>query len=279
MSNARAASSAAYPRALTIAGSDSGGGAGIQADLKTFHACGVYGASVLTALTAQNTLGVHGILDIPTDFIVAQLDAVLDDIGCDAAKTGMLSRPETIAVVADAIRRHAVDRLVVDPVMVAKGGARLLQEAALDALRRELLPRALLVTPNTHEAAILAGRPVETLAHMEDAARAIRDLGPRNVLVKGGHAEMQRPVVVDVLLTTTGELLRFESPRFAARHTHGTGCTLSAAIAAHLARGATLDDAVERGTSFVRHAIQAARELGNGIGPVNHLWNQNPRPA
>jgi hydroxymethylpyrimidine/phosphomethylpyrimidine kinase len=270
-------SGGAYPRALTIAGSDSGGGAGIQADLKTFHACGAYGMTVITALTAQNTFGVQGILDIDPAFVEAQLDSVLGDIGCDAAKTGMLSTPGVIHVVARAVRRHEVSRLVVDPVMVAKGGRRLLQTEAVRSLVEELLPLALVATPNAEEASILAACPVETVEDMKTAARAIRSLGAKYVLVKGGHVGMDAPVVADVLLGPEGKFQVFESRRVDARHTHGTGCTLSAAIAAYLARGCEVREAVEEGRRFIAEAIGAAKPLGGGIGPVNHLCRHEAR--
>lgn len=262
------------PRALTIAGSDSGGGAGIQADLKTFHAVGVYGLTVITALTAQNTRGVQGIHDVPPDFIASQFESVLTDIGCDAAKTGMLSTPEAIQEVARAVRTYQVKKLVVDPVMVAKGGARLLREEAVLALLTELFPLCLVATPNAEEAAILSGRKVETVDDMQEAARAIQALGPRYVLVKGGHVNMGDEKIQDVLFGDDGRLEVFESTRLDARHTHGTGCTLSAAIAAHLALGRPVREAVARARQFLLGALRAARPLGHGIGPVNHLWER-----
>ncbi len=267
-----------YRVALTIAGSDSGGGAGIQADLKTFHSLGVYGMSVITALTAQNTRGVQAILDIDPAFIASQFDSVLRDIGCHAAKTGMLSAPGAIREVARAVREHNITNLVVDPVMVAKGGACLLQKAAVETLVEELLPLALVVTPNSEEASILAGRAVKSLEDMQKAALAIADLGPANVLVKGGHVEMDQPVVHDVLLTKEGAFEIFESKRLDARHTHGTGCTLSSAIAAHLALGRPASEAIRLGREFLLGALSHARPLGHGIGPVNHLWQTEPRP-
>ncbi len=271
--------SASYPRALTIAGSDSGGGAGIQADLKTFHACGVYGMTVITALTAQNTLGVHGIFDVDPAFIAQQFDAVLPDIGCDAAKTGMLSTPGVLAEVARAVREYQIERLVIDPVMVAKGGQPLLRDEAVQSLRETLLPLALIVTPNAHEAAILARQAVNCVEEMKEAARRIAALGPRYVLVKGGHVGQEGDSVTDVLFSEEEGFVVFQAPRMAARHTHGTGCTLSAAIAAHLALGRPPVEAVQAGREFVIAAIRAARPLGQGIGPVNHLWNREENPA
>ncbi len=263
-----------YPRVLTIAGSDSGGGAGIQADLKTFHSCGAYGMSVIAALTAQNTLGVQGILEIEPEFIRKQLDAVLDDIGCDAAKTGMLSAPAAIQEVARAVKTYKVERLVVDPVMVAKSGHRLLRADAIATLVTELLPLALIVTPNAHEAAILAEQPVENVAQMESAARKIQALGPRYVLLKGGHVEEGAPTVADLLVGPNGAAQTFCSHRVDSRHTHGTGCTLSAAIAARLALGDSPENAVERGRAYLEGALRHAKPLGAGIGPVNHLWER-----
>jgi len=250
---------------MTIAGSDSGGGAGIQADLKTFQALGVYGASTLTAITAQNTVGVTAVHDIPTDVIAAQIDAVVSDIGVDAAKTGMLSSAEIIATVSDRVRHWRLDRLVVDPVMVAKSGDRLLREDAVKALIRELLPLALVLTPNVPEAEVLVGRELS----VEDAARAIVDLGPRIVVMKGGHHG--GPTSVDVLFDGR-TFTEFTSERFETPNTHGTGCTFSAAIAAGLARGLSVEDAVGEAKRYVSEAIRLSRPLGKGHGPVAHDW-------
>lgn len=264
--------SSSYHRALTIAGSDSGGGAGIQADLKTFHSLGVYGMTVITALTAQNTRGVQGIYDVDPSFIARQFESVLSDIGCDGVKTGMLSTPGVIREVAKSIRRFRIGNLVVDPVMVAKGGARLLREDAVSSLVEDLLPLSLIVTPNAEEAAILADRAVNTVEEMKDAARTIHSLGPRYVLVKGGHVDPEGTTVHDVLFGENGALEVFESKRVDARHTHGTGCTLSAAITGHLALGRPVREAVARGRDYLTGALRAAKPLGQGIGPVNHLW-------
>lgn len=262
-------------RALTIAGSDSGGGAGIQADLKTFVANGCYGMSVLAALTAQNTLGVQGVLDVPPEFVAAQIDSVLSDIGCDAAKTGMLSRPAVIVAVADALRRHRVRRLVVDPVMVSKSGHRLLAEDAVDALRTELLPLATIATPNLEEAAVLLGWRAGSVEEMERAVRELHALGPRAVLLKGGHlhgSDRSPDVFFD------GERLEvLHAERLDAKHTHGTGCTLSAAIAAHLARGAEPLAAVSAAKRWLHEAMRHAYPIGGGIGPVHHAWELWPR--
>jgi hydroxymethylpyrimidine/phosphomethylpyrimidine kinase len=254
--------------AMTIAGSDSGGGAGIQADLKTFQALGVYGASTLTAVTAQNTLGVRAVHEIPTDVIAAQIDAVLEDIGVDAAKTGMLSSAEIIATVAERIRHWRLERLVVDPVMVAKSGDRLLREDAVQALVRDLLPLAAVLTPNVPEAEVLVGRHLESEAEIRHAARDILDLGPRAVVMKGGHREGD---AIDVFFD--GHTFHtFSAPRFDTPNTHGTGCTFSAAIAAGLANGMDMLDAVGAAKHYLTEAIRHAQPLGGGHGPVAHDW-------
>ena len=250
---------------MTIAGSDSGGGAGIQADLKTFQALGVYGASTLTAITAQNTVGVTAVHEIPTDVIAAQIDAVASDIGVDAAKTGMLSSAEIIATVSERVRHWRLERLVVDPVMVAKSGDRLLREDAVQALVRELLPLAMVLTPNVPEAEVLVGRELS----LEDTARAILDLGPRTVVMKGGHRD--GPTSVDVLFDGR-DFTEFTSERFDTPNTHGTGCTFSAAIAAGLARGLSVQDAVGAAKQYVSEAIRRSTQLGHGHGPVAHDW-------
>jgi hydroxymethylpyrimidine/phosphomethylpyrimidine kinase len=257
------------PRALTIAGSDSGGGAGIQADLKTFAALGVYGASAVTAITAQNTTGVRLIHEVPADVVAAQVDAVLSDIGADAVKTGMLFSPAIVEAVAGCLRAHGVTRLVVDPVMVAKGGDRLLREDAIAALRDLLLPIAAVVTPNAPEASVLAGLDVVDARTAREAARRIHALGPRLVIVKGGHlgGERSEDIAFD---GTTFDVL--SAPRIDTPHTHGTGCTFSAAIAAGLARGASPLDAARAAKAFLQGAIEHAEPLGAGRGPVNHLW-------
>ncbi|MBI5154521.1 bifunctional hydroxymethylpyrimidine kinase/phosphomethylpyrimidine kinase [Candidatus Poribacteria bacterium] len=255
---------------MTIAGSDSGGGAGIQADLKTIAAHGCYGLSVLTALTAQNTRGVQAIHDVPPAFVRQQLDSVLSDIGCDAAKTGMLSRPEVIEAVAERLAVFAVPNLVVDPVMVSKSGHRLLGEDAVEALVRRLIPMARVITPNAEEAAVLLGRPVRTFEEAESAARDLARLGPRAVLVKGGHLE-GADRAVDFLWEPSG-VTAFDAPRLDARHTHGTGCTLSAAIAANLGRGLALAQAVRAAKEYLEGAMRNAYEVGGGISPVNHQW-------
>jgi hydroxymethylpyrimidine/phosphomethylpyrimidine kinase len=254
-------------RALTIAGSDSGGGAGIQADLKTFSAFAVYGASVLTAVTAQNSMGVHGVANLAPEFVARQLDAVLGDIGADAVKTGMLSTAPIIGAVAERLRAHRVSRLVVDPVMVAKSGDRLLQPDARQALIEAILPLALVVTPNLPEAAALADLPVADLEEMEEAARRIHALGPRWVLVKGGH--LKGPPTD--LLFDGHAVTRLHAERLATSHTHGTGCTYSAAITAGLARGRSVPEAVAEAKRYVTAAIRDGFALGRGVGTLRHF--------
>ena len=261
------------PIALTIAGSDSSGGAGIQADLKTFTALGVYGASVLTALTAQNTRGVNGVHTPPAAFVRAQIDAVLDDLDVAAIKTGMLANGEIVTAVAEALAAHKSIPLVVDPVMVATSGDRLLDPAAVAAVQHRLIPLATLITPNLAEAAALLGVGEATsIAAMEEQAFALLGFGCRAVLVKGGHGTGNE--AVDVLVTAGGEVTHLVAPRIATRNTHGTGCTLSAAIAALLATGAVLPDAVRRAKTFLSAALAhgAALRIGNGSGPVDHMF-------
>jgi hydroxymethylpyrimidine/phosphomethylpyrimidine kinase len=255
-------------RVLVVAGSDSGGGAGIQADIKTVTVLGGFAMTAVTALTAQNTEGVHGILPVPPDFIALQMRVVLRDIGADCLKTGMLHDAEVIEAVAATIEEEAPGvPLLVDPVMVAKGGAALLQQSATAALARRLIPKASLLTPNLPEAEALTGRPVRDLDEMRAAARALLAMGPKAVLVKGGH--MPGPVLCDLLATADGETL-FRSDRIDTRHTHGTGCTTASAIATGLAQGLPLVDAVARARAFVRRAIETAPGLGRGHGPLNH---------
>ncbi len=255
-------------RVLIIAGSDSGGGAGIQADIKAVTALNAYAATAITALTAQNTLGVFGVHPVPVDFIRQQIDLVLDDIGADAIKTGMLHSAEVIETVARAVREKAPNvQLVVDTVMVAKGGASLLDPGATGALRSHLLPLATLITPNAPEAAELLGAPVDSLSALQSAAQALAKLGPQAVLVKGGH--VAGDIVRDVLWSE-GRLETFDSPRIASTSTHGTGCTLASAIAAGLAQGMSLRDAIIRARAYVQEAIRTAPGFGKGHGPLNH---------
>jgi len=254
-------------RALTIAGSDSGGGAGIQADLKTFSAFRVFGMSVITAVTAQNSVGVQGVENLPPDFVVRQLRSVLDDFGADAAKCGMLSTAPIIEALAAALAERPIDKLVVDPVMVAKSGDPLLQPDARSALIRRILPLALVVTPNLPEAEALTGMPVTTREEMEEAARRIHAMGPRSVLVKGGHLKGE---AVD-LLWTGRTLTAFSAPRIDSTNTHGTGCTFSAAIAAGLALGRPLAEAVREAKAYVTRAIQEGFQAGRGVGQLRHF--------
>lgn len=259
-----------YPRVLSIAGSDSGGGAGIQADLKTIAALGCFGMTAITALTAQNTLGVRSIHAVPLTILADQIDAVVEDIGVDAVKIGMLHSAETVRTVADALRRHRLDPVVLDPVMIATSGAVLIDQAAVDVLVRELFPLAAVVTPNLDEAALLVGRALRGEADMEAAARELLARGARAVLLKGGHLEGD--TVSDLLLAKEAPALWLRGPRIASPNTHGTGCTLSSAIASHLALGATLAEAVQRAREFVRGALAAgaAVRTGAGSGPLNH---------
>ena len=255
------------PVALTIAGSDSGGGAGIQADLKTFAAMGVHGTSAITAITAQNTIGVTDILELPARLVQAQITAVVDDLGVQAAKTGMLSSSTVIEAVAESVREHSIGALVVDPVMVAKGGARLLRDDAVDALRTRILPLALVVTPNLPEAEVLLGRAIRTLDERRRAARDLLGLGARISVVKGGHAEGD---VTDVYCDGN-RLVELPGVRVATQNTHGSGCVFSAAIAARLALGDDPLTAVRAAKDFVGRAIAASLELGHGHGPVNPM--------
>ena len=259
-----------YPRVLSIAGSDSGGGAGIQADLKTFAALGCYGMTAITALTAQNTLGVRAIHGVPPAMLREQIDAVVEDIGLDATKIGMLHSPEIVQTVAEAIDRHALKKVVLDPVMVATSGAVLIENPAIAALVRELFWRADVVTPNLDEASLLVGRPLNNEHEMEAAALELLAMGATAVLLKGGH--LAGDVVSDLLVMHNGEVHWMRAPRIHSANTHGTGCTLSSAIAAHLALGATLLAAVQAARAYVRAALVSGAKVrtGSGSGPLNH---------
>ena len=266
------------PRVLVVAGSDSGGGAGIQADITTLTMLGGFATTAITALTAQNTMGVEDVLPVEASFVAAQMRAVLTDIGADAIKTGMLGSARVVETVAGMCESLAFGvPVIVDPVMVAKGGARLLDKGAHDALVLRLLPLASLVTPNVPEAEVLTGMRITTVRDMERAADAILGLGPSAVLMKGGHLEGD--TVVDLLRTADGGEHRFEGPRILSRNTHGTGCTLASGIAAGVAEGLTLVDAVSRARSFVVRAIEAAPGLGRGHGPLEfaHLLTSPKR--
>lgn len=263
-------------RVLIVAGSDSGGGAGIQADIKAVSALDAYAMTAITALTAQNTLGVHGVLPVDPAFVVQQMRVVLEDIGADAVKVGMLATSEVIEAVAGEYTERAVNvPLVVDPVMVAKGGHSLLAKEAELTLKRCLLPLATLVTPNLPEAEALSDVVIRDLDDMRHAAGLIRSFGPKAVLLKGGH--MEGDVVQDLLVTEDGEEV-FESPRVHTPHTHGTGCTLASAIAAGIAQGLGIRDAVVRARAYVMKAILTAPGLGHGHGPLNHLHTVRPFP-
>ncbi|NEY20377.1 bifunctional hydroxymethylpyrimidine kinase/phosphomethylpyrimidine kinase [Bacillus ginsengihumi] len=255
-------------KALTIAGSDSGGGAGIQADLKTFQELEVYGMSVLTAVTAQNTLGVQGVYPLPYEAVAKQLDSVLVDIGTDALKTGMLFDSEIIEIVAEKVKQYQLNTLVVDPVMIAKGGASLLQTEAILALRKSLLPLSFVTTPNIPEAEVLANMEITSQEDKKEAAKRIADFGVNNVLIKGGHEE-NADIASDLLFD--GEHFHtFTSKRIQTENTHGTGCTFSAAITAELAKGASIFDAISVAKAFITDAITYDLHIGNGHGPTNH---------
>jgi hydroxymethylpyrimidine kinase/phosphomethylpyrimidine kinase len=268
------------PRILTIAGSDSGGGAGIQADLKTILALGGYGMSALTALTAQNTCGVSSVHAVPPDFVADQIDSLAEDIGIDAAKTGMLNTAAVVAAVAERVAHHRIEPLVVDPVMVSKSGARLLQPTAEDALREDLVPLATVLTPNLPEARMLSGIKVSRPDQMRDAARAVLDLGPDAVVIKGGHLEGEP---VD-LFYDGEEFAEITYPRVETKNTHGTGCTYSAAIATCLGGGMEPTKAVRTARKALQRAIEKALPLGAGHGPLDHRamfgvnWTAGLRP-
>ncbi len=257
------------PRALTIAGSDSGGGAGIQADLKTFSALGVYGASAITAVTAQDTQRVYDFVEMAPAFVAAQIDAVLGDIGADVVKTGMLASAPIIEAVAERLQRWEATALVVDPVMVAKGGDRLLREDAVSALKTLLLPLALVVTPNIPEAEVLVGAELKSWDDIRDAAREIHAMGARNVVIKGGH--LADAIATDLLFDGS-DFREFSVPRVQTTSTHGTGCTFASAIAATLAKGETVEHAVLAAKAYVTKALQDSFPLGHGHGPVHHFY-------
>jgi len=255
-------------RVLTIAGSDSGGGAGIQADLKTFQNLGVFGMSAITALTAQNTIGVQGIWEAPPSFLELQVRSVLSDIGADAIKTGMLFSRDLIETLGRVLPEFPLDILVVDPVMVSKSRVRLLKEEAIESLKKRIIPLATIVTPNLDEAEALTGREVRTLKQMEDAARIILEFGCRSVLIKGGHLESD--TASDIFYDGT-QSIRFETPFIPGPPTHGTGCTLSSSLAAYLALGNSLPKAIRLAKDYVTEAIRTASAVGHGLSPVNHL--------
>ncbi|WP_370296013.1 bifunctional hydroxymethylpyrimidine kinase/phosphomethylpyrimidine kinase [Rossellomorea marisflavi] len=257
-------------KVLTIAGSDSGGGAGIQADIKTFQELGVFGMSAITAVTAQNTFGVHGIHPVPPSFVEEQMDAIATDLSPDAVKTGMLVDREMISIVAASIEQRGWRRVVVDPVMVAKGGASLLHEGAVDALIHELIPLSYVITPNLPEAEKMTGIKIHTTEDQKKAAKIIHTMGADNVIIKGGHLQDSASDLVTDLLYDGEHFHTFTSRRFHTRHTHGTGCTYSAAITAQIAKGHTVHEAVSLAKKFISSAIEHTLELGEGHGPTNH---------
>ena len=261
-----------YARVLTIAGSDSGGGAGIQADLKTFSALGCYGMSVITALTAQNTTGVTGIHAVPPSFVAQQMAAVMDDIGVDAVKIGMLFSAELIESVAESLKRYGVNTIVLDPVMVAQSGDKLLQDEAIEALKEALIPLATIITPNLPEAEVLLDRNIDGEEDIQKAASALAELGSKSVLIKGGHLETSESS--DVLYINNGErFVVLPDERVQTQNIHGTGCTLSSAIAAHLAKGLDIESAVRNAKKYIAKAIRAGAgyRIGQGSGPVHHF--------
>ena len=261
-----------YPVVLTIAGSDSSGGAGIQADLKTMSSIGVFGTSAITAITAQNTCEVRAIQCIDPDIVRQQIEAVLDDLPCHTVKLGMLYARPTIDAIADCLAHYPLDHIVLDPVMVSTSGCRLIEEEAIEAVKSRLLPRATLVTPNIPEAEILSGLPVTNEREMELAARRLFQIGCRAVLIKGGHLEGAESC--DLLFTPQADPVRYTSPRIATRNTHGTGCTFSSAIASYLALGHDLPDAVAAAKTYLTRALEAGADvtIGHGHGAVNHLF-------
>lgn len=262
-----------YKRVLTIAGSDSGGGAGIQADLKSIAANGCYGMSVITALTAQNTKGVFGIHPVPVDFVQQQLQVVLSDIGADAIKIGMLFSSELIETIAGELQSHAVKNIVLDPVMVATSGDKLLKDEAVEALKTQLIPMAHIITPNLPEASVLLGREITTLGELKDAAAQLSELGCPNVLIKGGH--LTEGDCDDLLyMRDSGKIITYPVKRIETNNTHGTGCTLSSAIAAGLAVGHSVEDAVTTGKEYITGAIRSGAyyKIGDGHGPVDHFY-------
>ena len=262
-----------YCKVLTIAGSDSGGGAGIQADLKTFSAIGCFGMSVITALTAQNTQGVKAIHAVPPAFTVEQIEAVLSDIGADAIKIGMLYSAELIEAVAQELKKHGARKIVLDPVMVAQSGDKLLQDNAIEAIKTHLMPLADVVTPNIPEASVLCGRPLTQRSDIESAAEALAKYGSRSILIKGGHGDERKSTDL-LFLTGEGRFVSLEADRIETRNNHGTGCTLSSAIASYMAKGKDIEEAVQEAKTFINQALAAGAhyKIGHGHGPVHHFF-------
>lgn len=257
------------PRALTIAGSDSGGGAGIQADLKTFTALKVYGLSVITSVTAQNTVGISSIHDLPTKFIESEFDTVMNDIGCDAAKIGMLSNKKIIQLIDNKIKKYKIKKTVLDPVMVSKSGTKLLKDSAISTLIRELIPEIHIITPNIPEAEVLSEIKIKNVGDIKKAAEKIKKLGCDHVLIKGGH--LNTPDAVDILYDGKN-FIEFKSKKIKTKNTHGTGCTYSAAICSELAKGNSVVDSVKSAKIYVTKAIKNSLNIGKGHGPLNHFW-------
>ena len=262
-----------YCKVLTIAGSDSGGGAGIQADLKTFSAIGCYGMSVITALTAQNTQGVKAIHAVPPAFAVEQIEAVLSDIGADAIKIGMLYSAELIEAVAQALKKHGARKIVLDPVMVAQSGDKLLQDDAIEAIKTHLMPLADVVTPNLPEASVLCGMPLTQWGDIKSAAETLAKYGSRSILIKGGHGDERKSTDL-LFLAGEGRFASLEADRIETRNNHGTGCTLSSAIASYMAKGNDIEQSVQMAKEFINHAIAAGAhyKIGHGHGPVHHFF-------
>lgn len=254
---------------LTIAGSDSCGGAGIQADLKTFSAHEVFGMSVITAVTAQNTEGVFAVQDISTDIIKKQIEVIFDDISVDAVKIGMVSKTETITTIAETLSKYKAENLVIDPVMVSKSGYHLLQPEAKEALIKNLIPMATVVTPNLPEAEVITEFKIDTIEDMKKAAKEINKMGPKYVLVKGGHLEGE---AIDILYDGK-EFIYYNSPRINTKNTHGTGCTLSSAIASNLGKGLSITQSIENAKKYITTAIEKSFSIGKGVGPVHHFHN------
>ncbi|WP_425449606.1 bifunctional hydroxymethylpyrimidine kinase/phosphomethylpyrimidine kinase [Dethiothermospora halolimnae] len=260
-------------KALTIAGSDSCGGAGIQADIKTFSALGVYGMSVITSVTAQNTQGVFAVEDMSMEIIGKQIDAIFDDIIVDGVKIGMVSKTDTIKVIAEKLKKYSAKNIVLDPVMISKSGFDLLKSEAKDTLINELLPLATIVTPNIPEAEVISGEDIKTIGDMESVSKSISKMGPRYVLLKGGHLDGD---AIDVLYD--GENIHhFNSKRIATKNTHGTGCTLSSAITSYLAKGYSIKDAIKNAKDYITNAIKYSLDIGKGVGPTNHFFKTENR--
>ena len=258
---------------MTIAGSDPSGGAGIQADIKAISACGVYAEAVITSLTSQNTLGVQGVYNVPAEIVKTQAESVLDDLSCDALKTGMLPNSEIIETVAELIRKYTIPHVVVDPVAISTSGAKLISDEAINSLRTSLIPLSEIITPNLHEAEMLSGVKINSYSDYQQAAEIILSLGANSVLIKGGH--LKDDLLIDTLFCSDGRIFNYENMRINTPNTHGTGCTLSAAISAFLARDFELHKAVGLAVDYLHNAIKhgATRTCGGGHGPVNHFWN------